>query len=115
MQALVKIMEAEKLFPIFDIPVAMRNRRLEVTIRPADEEKQTAATTIDKIRKFREKHTHEAFVEHLKKKLAEGVKFDFDAQKIIDGTETEEDIQERYKIMKGAWAEAAVEKFKRNE
>jgi hypothetical protein len=38
MQALVKVMEAKQLSPLFDIPAEMRNRRLEVTIRPMEEE-----------------------------------------------------------------------------
>ncbi|WP_187152264.1 hypothetical protein, partial [Treponema endosymbiont of Eucomonympha sp.] len=33
------------------------------------------------------------FKEHLKQKLAEGYKFDFDAQRIIDGAMTEDDCQ----------------------
>jgi hypothetical protein len=38
MQTLVKVMEAKRLSPIFNIPAEMQNRRLEVTIRPVDEE-----------------------------------------------------------------------------
>jgi hypothetical protein len=38
MQTLVKVMEAERLSPLFNIPAEMQNRRLEVTIRPVDEE-----------------------------------------------------------------------------
>jgi hypothetical protein len=38
MQTLVKVMEAERLSPLFNIPAEMQNQRLEVTIRPVDEE-----------------------------------------------------------------------------
>jgi hypothetical protein len=38
MQSLVKVMEAKQLLPLFNVPAEMQNRRLEVTIRPIDEE-----------------------------------------------------------------------------
>jgi hypothetical protein len=113
MEVLVKIMEAEELVPIFDIPSEMRNVLVEVTIRPMEQEKPK--TTAEKIQKFREKHTHEAFVQHLKRKLAEGFKFDFDAEKMINGTMTEDDWQAYYKIQKQAWKKAASEKFERSQ
>ena len=37
MEALVQILEAEKLVPVMYIPSEMRNSRLEVTLRPVDE------------------------------------------------------------------------------
>ncbi|MDR3338375.1 MAG: hypothetical protein LBT16_14360 [Treponema sp.] len=98
MEALVKIMEAEELVPIFDIPSEMRNSRVEVTIRPMEQEKRK--TTAEKIKEFREKYTHEAFIEHLKQKVSEGFQFSFDVQKVIDGTETEEEREARYKSHK---------------
>jgi hypothetical protein len=113
METLVKIMEAEELVPIFDIPSEMRNVQVEVTIRPMGRKK--LKTTAEKIQEFREKHTHEAFVQHLKQKLAEGFKFDFDAEKMINGTMTEDDWQEYYKIQKQAWKKAAGEKFERSQ
>jgi len=94
MEAIIQEMDVEKLLPVFNIPMEMRNIRVEVTIRPIEQKKPE--TTAEKIQKFREKYTHESFVQHLKQKLAEGFKFDFDAQKIIDGTETEEEMQARY-------------------
>jgi hypothetical protein len=113
METLVKIMEAEELVSIFDIPSEMRNTRVEVTIRPTQQEKPK--TTAEKIKEFREKHTHEAFVQHLKQKQAEGFKFDFDVQKVIDGTETEEDMQKRYRIEKRAWSDNVTERVRRGE
>jgi hypothetical protein len=38
MQSLVKVMEAKQLLPLFNVSAEMQNRRLEVTIRPVDEE-----------------------------------------------------------------------------
>ena len=48
--------------------------------------------------------------EHLKKKLAEGTQFDFDATKLINGTMTENDWQELYTFQKQAWTGAAAKK-----
>jgi hypothetical protein len=134
MEALVEIMEAERLVPIFNIPAAMRNEQVQVIVLPvrngkAETEKPAATlepdsesslyapgdTVAERIRKFREKYNRETFVEHLKKKLAEGVVFEFDAQKIIDGTETEEERQERYRMEKRAWSDDVAERIKRGE
>jgi dethiobiotin synthetase len=47
--------------------------------------------------------------EHLKKKLAEGTQFDFDAVKLINGTMTENDWQNLYSLQKHTLPEAAAE------
>jgi hypothetical protein len=47
--------------------------------------------------------------ERLKKRLAEGVHFDFDTGKLINGTMTEEDWQNLYALQKQAWPKAAME------
>jgi hypothetical protein len=46
--------------------------------------------------------------EHLKKKLAEGAKFSFDAAKLINGTMAEDDWQNLYTIQKQAWPDAVM-------
>jgi hypothetical protein len=107
----------------------MRNEQVQVIILPlqngktsekpeADIEPSLYApddTVAERIRKFQEKHSHESFIEHLKQKQAEGVKCNFDVRKVIDGTETEEEIQERYRILKRAWANDVAGRVNRNE
>jgi len=101
MEAIIQQVDVEKLTSIFDIPQEMRNSVVEVTIRPIKKEAQNS--TLEKIVQFRKKYNHEVFVEHLKKQAAEGHVFDFDVQKVIDGTETEDDMQTRYRMEKQAW------------
>jgi hypothetical protein len=113
MDAIIQEMDVARLTSLFDIPAEMLNSRVEVTIRPIAREKPE--TTAEKIRKFREKHTHESFVEHLKQRVAEGFQFDFDVEKMINGTMTEDDWQEYYKIQKQAWKKAACERFERSQ
>jgi len=59
--------------------------------------KTTGRTTAEKIEQFRKKYNHGTFVEHIKRGVKEGHAFDFDVQKVIDGTETEEEKQVRYR------------------
>jgi hypothetical protein len=112
MEAIVQEVDVEELVPVFTIPSEMRNIRVEVTIRPVVGEKPK--TTAEKIEEFAKEHTREAFIEHLKQRVAAGFKFDFDVQKVIDGTETEEEMQARYRSEKSAWAEAVCKKFERS-
>ena len=102
MEAIVQVIEVEKLLPIFDIPKEIRNSRVEVTIRPI--EKTTSASTTEKIRQFRKKYNHDVFINHLKEQTAKGQSFEFDVQKVIDGTETEEETQTRYRLEKQTWS-----------
>jgi hypothetical protein len=95
METFVEVMEAEKLMPLFHIPVEMRQYKVEVTVRPVEPLSQVSDTKAERIRKFVEKHSYEAFISHLKQKVAEGVQFDFEAQKVIDGAETEEELEAR--------------------
>ena len=101
MEAIIQQVDVEKLTSIFDIPHEMRNSVVEVTIRPIKKDAQNS--TAEKIGQFRKKYNHEVFAEHLKKQAAEGHVFNFDVQKVIDGTETEEDMQARYRMEKQAW------------
>ena len=98
MEAITQVMDVEELTSIFNIPEKMRNRRVEVTIRPI--EKETCQSTAERIEQFRKKYNRETFVEHLKKQLSEGHSFDFDVLKVINGTETEEEKQVRYSLEK---------------
>ena len=101
MEPIVHEIDVEELISIFNIPEEMRNSRVEVTIRPI--EKATAGATAERIEQFRKKYNHGTFIEHLKKGVAEGRAFDFDVQKVINGTETEEEEQARYRHEKQTW------------
>ena len=103
MEAVIQEIDVEELTSIFNIPDIMRNNRVEVTIRPIENEFQK--TTAQKIKQFRKKHNRETFVEQLKTAVARGITFDFDVQKVIDGTETEEEIQVRYRMEKRTWGD----------
>ena len=104
MEAIIQEIEVERLLPIFDLPKEIWNSRVEVTIRPI--ENTPRGTTTEKIEQFRRKYNREAFVGHLKEQAAKGHPFDFDVQKVIDGTETEEEAQARYRLEKQAWSNA---------
>jgi hypothetical protein len=116
MQAVKQIINAEKLESIIDIPDGMKHRQVEVIVLPLmqfsdemrDSENQKTETTLDRIARFRKKHNHETFIEHLRQKLAEGFKFDFDAEKVINGTETEEEKQNRYQMEKRTWQDTVA-------
>jgi hypothetical protein len=56
----------------------------------------------ENIKKFRQKQNNLA--EHLAKSIAEGKTFDFNAQEIIDGNESEKNRQIRYELERKAWA-----------
>jgi hypothetical protein len=83
------------------IPKEIWNSRVEVTIKPI--EKTSRGTTAEKIRQYREKYNREVFIDHLKEQAAKGRSFGFDVQKVIDGTETEEETQARYRLEKQIW------------
>ena len=72
--------------------------------------KTTNLTTTEKIAQFRKKHNRETFVEHLKEQVAKGRTFDFDVQRVINGTETEEDKQARYRMEKQIWGKTVANK-----
>ena len=107
MDAIIQEIDVEELTSIFNIPEEMRNSRVEVTIRPI--KKATGGSTAEKIGQFRKKYNHETFIEHLKKGVVEGYVFDFDVQKVINGTETEEEKQARYRQEKKTWGNLAQE------
>ena len=101
MEAIIQEIEVERLLPIFDIPREIWNSRVEVTIKPI--EKTSQVSTAEKIAQFRKKYNREVFVNHLKEQVANGRSFGFDVQKVIDGTETEEEAQARYRLEKQIW------------
>jgi hypothetical protein len=101
MEAIVQEIEVERLLPIFDIPKEIWNSRVEVTIKPI--EKTSRGTTAEKIRQYRKKYNREVFIDRLKEQSAKGHSFGFDVQKVIDGTETEEETQARYRLEKQTW------------
>ena len=98
MEAIIQEIEVEKLLPIFDIPREIWNSRVEVTIKPI--ENTSRETSAERIEQFRKKYNHEGFIDHLKQQAAKGHSFGFDVQKVIDGTETEEETQARYRLEK---------------
>jgi hypothetical protein len=115
MEAIVQILEANDLMPVMYIPTEMQHSRLEVTLRPVEkisaEEKQGKTINTEIMQKFIKAAESGEAKEHLKRKLAEGTQFSFDAVKLIDGTMTEGDWQNLYTLQKQAWANAAAEKI----
>jgi hypothetical protein len=97
MAAMTAIVEAERLSSIFEIPEEMKHSRVEVTMQPIEETKPKV--NMELLNKFISSAGSD-FKEHLRQKLAEGYHFDFDAQKIIDGKETEEEMQARFRAEK---------------
>jgi hypothetical protein len=102
MEAVVWILEAEKLAPVMYIPPEMRHSRLEVTIRPAGEAAFEAPPPTGINRELMQKiltaaESGEAR-ERLRQKLAEGAQFDFDTGKLINETMTEADWQNLYAL-----------------
>ena len=114
MEAVIQIVDAEDLLSIMHIPVEMRHGRFEVTLRPIEKtsarenENQNINTEI--MQKFLKAAESGEAKEHLKRKIAEGTKFDFDATKLINGTMTEADWKDLYSHQKQAWLSAAAEK-----
>ena len=104
MEVIVQEIEVERLLPIFDIPKEIWNSRVEVTIKPI--EKIPQGTTAEKIRQYRKKYNREVFVDRLKEQTVKGHSFSFDIQKVVDGTETEEEMQTRYRLEKQTWGNA---------
>jgi hypothetical protein len=112
MAIIENLVYTNRLSAIFRIPDEMRHGRVEVTIRPIEETKPKVNMEI--LNKFRNNAGRE-FKEHLRQKLAEGVKFDFDAEKVINGTETEEEMQARFRSEKNAWAEDVAERVRHGQ
>lgn len=107
MEAIVQEMDVERLLPLFDIPREIWNSRVEVTIRPI--EKKPHDTSAERIAQFRKKYNRELFVNNLKEQAAKGQSFSFDVQKVIDGTETEEEAQARYHLEKQTWGNSIAD------
>jgi hypothetical protein len=97
-----------KLLPIFNIPKEIWNSRVEVTIKSI--EKTVRDTTSERIRQYRKKYNRDVFIDRLKEQAAKGYSFAFDVQKVIDGTETEEETQARYRLEKQTWSNEAGRK-----
>ncbi|GHV24805.1 hypothetical protein AGMMS4952_01110 [Spirochaetia bacterium] len=114
MAAMTAIVEAERLSSIFEIPEEMRHSQVEVTMQPIEEIKPPPKVNMELLNKFRTSAGFD-FKEHLRQKLAEGHQFDFDAQKVIDGTETEEEMQARFRAEKRVWANDVAERARNGE
>ena len=114
METVIQILEAEELTPIMYIPPEMRHGRLEVTIRPVEKAASLSpAPIINKeiMLKFQQNAELGEAKKHLKKKLAEGAQFDFDATKLINGTMNRNDWQNLNTLQKQAWQKAALKKY----
>ena len=109
MEIIIHEIDADRLLPIFDIPKEILNSRVEVTIKPIDN--TTHGTTAERIAQFRKKYNREVFINHLKEQTAKGHSFGFDVQKVIGGTETEEEMQVRYLLEKQTWRNTIWDKF----
>ena len=114
MEAVTQILEAQDLMRVMYIPVEMRHSRIEVTLRPIDNiwTKEAKPLNINKeiMQKFLKAAESGEAKEHIKRKLAEGTQFDFDAIKLMNGTMSEADWQNLYSLQKQAWSSAAVQK-----
>ena len=105
MLVITGVFENERFIP--DKPVSLpQKKKVIVTIEEEKYVEASLETTAEKVDNFRKKYNRGTFVEHLKKQVAEGKSFDFDVQKLIDGTETEEDMQVRYRLEKQVWGNA---------
>ncbi|GHV92879.1 hypothetical protein AGMMS50268_33820 [Spirochaetia bacterium] len=114
MEAITQVIDADRLSSIFEIPEEMQHGRLEITIRSVSglSEENSAShpkVNMEALERFRAGFN---LKDHLKQKLAEGCQFDFDAQKVIDGTETEEERQARFRSEKKVWEEDVAERVK---
>ncbi|MCL1992966.1 MAG: DUF104 domain-containing protein [Spirochaetes bacterium] len=99
MLVITGVFENERFIP--DMPVTIpQKKKVIVTIEEEKPVETSLETTAEKVDSFRKKYNRGIFVEHLKKQVAEGQSFDFDVQKVVDGTETEEDMQARYRLEK---------------
>jgi hypothetical protein len=96
MEAITQVVDADILTSIFNIPDEMRYGQVEITIRSIPKENKPKVN-MEALERFNKGFN---LKDHLRQKLAEGYQFDFDAQKIIDGTETEEEMQARFKSEK---------------
>jgi len=85
------------------VPVAEKYA-VAITFLYPVEAKQQSENVEKNIIKFREKHNKNSFIKHLKKSLAEGKKFGFNVQEVIDGNESEKNKQIRHELEKNAWA-----------
>ena len=111
MLVITGIFDNEHFIP--DRPVSIpQKKKVTVTI---EEEQPVELSTSEKVENFRKKYNRGTFVEQLKRQAAQGHRFEFDVQKVIDGTETEEDMQERYRLEKQVWGNAIEEEAKSGE
>jgi len=96
----------------------MRHSRLEVTLRPVDKspvgENRALHTNTEIMQKFLNAAEAGEAKEHIKKKLAEGAQFDFDAEKLFNGTMTDADWQNIYSLQNQSWRSAALKNYGKN-
>jgi hypothetical protein len=114
METVIQEMEADQLPALFDIPLEMKHGRVEVTIRqiPNTEHAQKETINWEAFNKFKGEVD---FREHVQKKLAEGYTFNFDTEKYLNGSMTEDDWQNLFKLEKQAWGRAVKDMAKKGK
>jgi hypothetical protein len=117
MEAVVRITEGGKLPDYLEIPTELKKEQVQVVIIPFPKAEAAAKPKVngEALKKFQSAARSGWFKEHLKEQLAQGVKFEFDAQKIIDGAETEAEKQARFRMEKSAWQDNAAQRAGRGE
>jgi hypothetical protein len=115
-ETITKIVESDDLALVMDIPEPMRHSQVEVTVRllPAAGNSgfQAARSPVPKVNQELLEKFRNGFIdikEQIRKKAAEGYHFDFDVQKYLNGSMTEDDWQQFYKMEKQAWGDHVKE------
>ncbi|GHV81151.1 hypothetical protein AGMMS49944_29420 [Spirochaetia bacterium] len=112
METITKIVESDDLAGVMDIPEPRRHSQVEVTVRLLSgagnigSGSQAARSPAPKINHELLEKFRNGFVdikEQIRKKAAEGYQFDFDVRKYLNGSMTEDDWQQFYKVEKQAW------------
>ena len=75
MEAIRKILDAERILPIIDLPDHMRNRQVEVIILPVDEEKGSSGKSM---KGFLRRYANPDFIALEKQAWAEVVEEQYD-------------------------------------
>ena len=107
MLVITGIFENERFIP--DAPVSIPQKKKVLVTIEEHEEVKSGQTTMERLINFKKKFNRETFIDQLKKQVIEGNSFDFDVQKVVDGNETDEDMQTRYRLEKQAWGNGVKE------
>ncbi|GHT86715.1 hypothetical protein FACS1894137_12680 [Spirochaetia bacterium] len=110
METITRIVESDDLAVVMDIPEPMRHSPVEVTVRllsaAGNSGLQAVRSPAPKVNQELLEKFRNGFIdikEQIRKKAAEGYHFDFDVRKYLNGSMTEDDWQQFYKMEKQAW------------